>query len=236
MTAGKLKHKSLVEQVTDALMDLIDEKGLKPGDRLPSTTSMTNEFGVSRPVIREALKILEGRGIIQISNGRSAILQPMTSDILKSFFQRAVIYGEDNLREILEIRYGIEVQCAKLAAQRRTQEQVEELNNLIKQMRKQVNNPEVYTELDLQFHLVIADATKNQLMYFLVRSIRDTLRDMIREGLGHRLTEEERLLVQSTHEDIVKQIASGEVEAAGQAMAFHFEDAIRTIFYPKNGA
>lgn len=235
MSETKVAYKSLVEQVTDALMDRIEEEALRPGDKLPSTAALIADFGVSRPVIREALKTLEGRGIIQISNGRTAVIQPVTGEILRSFFKRAVVFEEENLREVLEIRYGIEVQCARLAAERRTEAHVEELQSLVRKMRGQLNQSEAYTELDLQFHQLIASATGNRLLYFLVRSIRDALRDMIREGLTHRLTDAELQLVQSTHEEIVRQIAAGKPEEAASAMAFHFDDAIRAIFEPIEG-
>jgi len=230
----KIGYKSLVEQVTDALISLIEDEGLRPGDKLPSTASMIEKFGVSRPVVREALKTLEGRGIINISNGRSAVIQPVTGDILKSFFRQAVIFEEDNLREILEIRYGIEVQSAKLAAERRTNEHLDGLHDLVEQMRVNLDHSEIYTELDLQFHQQIAAATGNTMLYYFVRSIRDALRDMIREGLSHRLTAEERMLVQTTHEEILRQIVKGNPQGAAEAMAFHFDDAIRAIFEPVN--
>lgn len=233
MSESKVGYKSLVEQVTEALMDRIEEEELRPGDKLPSTAVMMADFGVSRPVIREALKTLEGRGIIQISNGRTAVIQPVTGEILRSFFKRAVVFEEENLREVLEIRYGIEVQCARLAAERRTEKHVAELNELVREMRDQLYESETYTELDLQFHQLIAAATGNRLLYYLVRSIRDALRDMIREGLTHRLTDRELQLVQSTHEEIVAQIAGGHPEEAARAMAFHFDDAIRAIFEPR---
>ena len=230
MQTKKIRYKSLVEQVTDGMLELIETGGLKPGDRLPSTATLLVQFGVSRPVIREALKTLEGRGIIQISNGRSAVIQPVTADVLKTFFKRAVIFENDNLRDVFEVRYAIEVQSARLAAQRRSNEDVEVLNSLVCEMRRAMTDAERYTELDLEYHQRIADASGNQLITYMVHSIRDALRDMIREGLGHRLTSEERELVQTTHEDIVKEIAAMNEQGAVQAMAFHFTDAIRAIF------
>lgn len=234
MNPPKVLYKSLVDQVMDALIELIETRNLKPGDKLPSTLSLVKEFGVSRPVIREALKTLEGRGIIQSSNGRSAIIQPASGEILQEYFRHAVRLAPTNLQEVLEIRYGIEVQSARLAALRIQPEQLVELQNLVHHMRQHINNPETFTELDLHFHELIANATHNQLMKYLVSSIRDSLRDTIREGLAHRLNEDERLLVQTTHEKIVDAIASRNPEKAGAAMAFHFDDALRAIFEPQN--
>lgn len=223
-------HKSLVEQVTDELLDLIDENDLKPGDKLPSTAALVDAYGVSRPVVREALKLLEGQGVIQTSGGRNAVVRPVSGDVLRFFFKRVMTLEQKSYLEIVEVRYGIEVQCARLAAERRTPEQLDRLCSLVQDMQGQIDSPEVYAELDVKFHLAIARATQNTLLFHLVNSIRDALRDMIREGLAHRLTTGERKLVQIAHERIVQTIADQDGEAAAKAMAFHFDDAIRAIF------
>ena len=62
MMNTELVHKSLVEQLADALTARIETESMKPGDRLPSTAALVDDFGVSRPVVREALKILGGAG------------------------------------------------------------------------------------------------------------------------------------------------------------------------------
>jgi DNA-binding FadR family transcriptional regulator len=231
MTANKISHKSLVDQVVEAVVELIDAEDLRPGDRLPSTAHLIGEFGVSRPVVREALKALEGRGVIDISSGRTAIVRPMDSEPLQSFFQRAVALEDENLLEILEVRHGIEVQSARLAAARRTHAELAALQAVTQKMRDSIGSSEEYTELDVEFHLKIAGAAHNRMLYFLVESIRDVLRDTIEEGLRHRLTEEERQLVQSTHEEILASIEKQDADGAAKAMAFHFTDAIRAIFY-----
>ncbi len=97
-------------------------------------------------------------------------------------------------------------------------------------MRPQLDQPETYADLDVPFHLLIAQSTQNSLLYYLVNSIRDALRDMIREGLRYRINSEERKLVQLAHEHIVEAIAASDPDAAAKAMAFHFDDAIRAIF------
>ena len=226
----ELVHKSLVEQLTDVLTERIEAEALKPGDKLPSTAALTEEYGVSRPVVREALKILEGRGVIEMSSGRSAVIRPVTGEVLQSYFRRAMTVEHNNSLDILEVRYGIEVQCARLAAERRSDEELAGLKSLVEEMRTQLDQPESYADLDVSLHLLIAQSTQNTLLYHLVRSIRDALRDMIREGLAQRLTIQELELVQIAHERIVENIAASDPEGAARAMAYHFDDAIRAIF------
>lgn len=229
----KIEHKTLVDQVVEALLEWIEREDLRPGDSLPATARFVEEFGASRPVVREALKVLEGRGVIEIGNGRRAIIRPISSEVLHDYFQRAVSLSDENLLQILEVRHGIEVQAARLAAQRRSGEQLARLTDLVAKMGAAIDDSDSYTNLDLDFHLQIAAATQNRMLFYLVESIRDVLRDTIRQGLRHRLTAHERQLVQSTHEEIVAKIAAEDGAGAAEAMAFHFDDAIRAIFYPK---
>ena len=135
-----------------------------------------------------------------------------------------------SLRDVLEVRYGIEMQSARLAAARRTPAELAELQKLVAQMRVAIDDPEIYADLDVEFHLLIAEAAQNSLLYYLVSGIRDAFRDVVREGLRHRLNSGERKLVQIAHEQIVQKIAAQDADGVAEAMAFHFDDALRAIF------
>ena len=115
----KITRGTLADQVTDRLLEYIEAQHLQPGDLLPSETSLVTSFGVSRPVIREALKSLEGKGIIEIVNGKGALIRPIDSDPLRLFFRRAMQMEYGTMLELMEVRKGLEVQSAVLAAQRR---------------------------------------------------------------------------------------------------------------------
>src|SRR5512135_1083989 len=115
----KIPHGTLADQAADRLLEYIEAQHLKPGDLLPSETSLAGSFGVSRPVIREALKNLEGKGIIEIVNGKGALVKPIDSDPLRLFFQRAMHLEKDAIIDLMEVRKGIEVEAAVLAAGRR---------------------------------------------------------------------------------------------------------------------
>lgn len=225
----KLNRATLAEQIAQALGEQIDQ--LHPGDALPSTAELARQFEVSRPVIREALKSLQGRGMIDISNGKSAVVKPITGDMLRVFFQRAIAQERETLVELLEVRRGIEIQCALLAAERRTDEELTQMQAIVGQMAAQLGSPAAYAELDYQLHLQIAAATHNNMMFYLIESIREVSKDTIREGLRHRLTTEQFMKVQNAHESLVHQIAVQSPQGAAQAMAAHFDDAIQVVFY-----
>jgi GntR family transcriptional repressor for pyruvate dehydrogenase complex len=118
----QLRRDTLAEQVAERLISLIEHDELAPGTLLPAEGKLALEFGVSRPVVREALKVLAAKDIVAIANGKGAMVRPMTSAPLRDFFQRALRNRHSTSVELLEVRKGIEVQSATLAAQRRTVE------------------------------------------------------------------------------------------------------------------
>src|SRR5512140_2333475 len=130
----KLSRGTLAEQVTDNLLSFIESQHLKPGDLLPSETSLAGSFGVSRPVIREALKNLEGKGVIEIINGKGALVRPIDSDPLRLFFQRAMQLERSSMLELMEIRKGMEVQAAALAAERRDAKDLQDIRQVVETM------------------------------------------------------------------------------------------------------
>jgi GntR family transcriptional regulator, transcriptional repressor for pyruvate dehydrogenase complex len=226
----KLNRSTLAEQVAAALVERIEGDGLKPGDPLPSIARLAEEFSVSKPIIREALKTLEGRDLIEISNGRTPIVKPISSNSLRLFFERAVAINPRSLIELLEVRRGLEIQSVLLAAQNHSEAQAEEMRRLVEDMSVQLSKPEVYTELDVKLHLLIASASQNGLMFHLIQSIRDVLTDTVREGLRSRMNEEQRITVQTLHEEIVDAILKRDPAKASEAMAQHFDDAINAIY------
>src|SRR5262245_4098759 len=138
----KLRRETLAEQASQSLIEFIQTQNLKPGDVLPSEARLSVEFGVSRPIIREALKSLAGKGVIDIVNGRGAVVKPIDSETLSEFFERAMHENDNTIMELMEVRKGIEVQSAALAAQRRTPEELAKMSEIVTAMRQHLNDPD----------------------------------------------------------------------------------------------
>jgi DNA-binding FadR family transcriptional regulator len=230
---GKLHRETLAEQASANLMAYIQEQKLQPGESLPSEAELINEFGVSRQVIREALKSLQGRGIIEIVNGRRATVKPITPEILQTFFSRATDLDRNSIIELIEVRKGIEIQSAVLAAERRTEAELQQLEEIVKEMATQIGNLDTYISLDLKLHEIIATATHNSMFYHLIQSIRQACIDTIREGLLHRRTRQELERVQEMHETLIACIRTQDGKAAGEAMTIHFDEAIVALVSPE---
>jgi GntR family transcriptional regulator, transcriptional repressor for pyruvate dehydrogenase complex len=225
----RLRRDTLAEQVANELIALIEGDGLVPGMLLPSEASLAQEFGVSRSVVREALKALAAKDVIAIANGKGAVVRPMTSVPLRDFFQRALRNRHATAIELLEVRKGIEVQSAALAAQRRTAAELSELTGILPELGGALHDPSVFVTIDTRFHLLIAAATHNRMLSHLIESIREPMQDSMREVSRQRVTEQQHAFALTAHARIVDAIERAAPEAAGSAMAAHFDVAISLL-------
>ncbi len=224
-----LYRETLPQQIAQRLMEFIKSQNLEPGELLPSELKLAEDFGVSRPVVREALKFLAAQGFIDVVSGKGAVVRPVDDKLLRLFFQRAIQFASATFIELMEVRKPVEVQSAMLAAQRRTPEELARISETVVIMRKRLDDLEAYTDLDVEFHLLVAAATHNTTMYHLINSIRDALKDVIREGLRRRDTREQLERVQHLHEIILAAIECGDANKAGQAMTQHFDEAVTAL-------
>lgn len=226
----RVQRRTLAQQAAELIVLHIDKEHLVPGALLPSEAQLAGQFGVSRPVLREAMRLLEANGVVTVVNGRGAMVKPLGAEMLAAFFQRAARDRRDAIREVLEVRKGIEVECAALAAERRTLEQLEELNTLISRMRDSIDEMSVFNQSDLKLHLLIAQASGNRLFVLLVESLRGVIEESFTRRPSARATRTRVVTTQASHERIIAAIDAGDSAAAGAAMAEHIDDGIRFLF------
>jgi len=224
-----LSRATLPQQIVKTLLDYIANQNLQPGDILPSENTLAANFGVSRPVVREALKSLAGQGVVQIINGKGAVIRAVDDESLRRFFQRAVQLDQTTIVELMEIRKPLEVQSAFLAAQRRTPEESAQILATAAAMQEALHDLDLYADLDVRFHLQIVAATHNTMLVYLISSIREALKNTIQEGLRRMDTAEQLTGMQLTHQEIATAIDQGDTNAAGQLMTTHFDGAVMKL-------
>lgn len=157
-------------------MKYIQDRKLPAGASLPSELMLARTFGVSRPVVREALRALQGRSVVNLVNGKRAVVRPLDGKAFNDFFLRAMAESDFEIGvEMEEARNGLETQCAFLAATRRTDEQVRQLEEILGEMRVAIEKKKVYWHLNMSFHKTIAEASGNRLLHLLVGSLQDAL-------------------------------------------------------------
>jgi GntR family transcriptional regulator, transcriptional repressor for pyruvate dehydrogenase complex len=225
----RLEYQSLADQAKTSLLVYINERGLKPGDVLPPEGQLSAEFGVSRPVIREALKALEGMSIIQVLKGKGAIVRPLDNEQLVVFFDRALRVDSVTIGQLLEFREVIEAGGAMLAARRRTSTELDEIRQTAASMRDCLDQPDAYVDLDARFHLLITAACHNPLLLQVEESVREAVSGTIREGRRHLHDVEQADRIQAAHEELVRQLERRKPEGARRAMVAHFQLAAGVI-------
>ena len=225
----KLSYESLADQVKTHLLEYIHARGMRPGDVLPAEHKLAAEFGVSRPVIREALKALEGMSVVEVSKGKGAVVRALDKDPLVVFFNRALRVEYVTIAELLEFRRVIEAGCASLAALHRGPTEVADMETLIREMEESLSDADAYTELDARFHGLVADAAHNGLLLQVTESIREATTESIREGRRHVRSREQMERVQSLHQDLFRQIKRGNRTGARRAMNAHFDQAVDVL-------
>ncbi|USK31989.1 FadR family transcriptional regulator [Bacillus sp. F19] len=219
-----MKHnKRTYEIIVEQLREFFLNGDLKPGDKLPSERQLASKFNVSRTSIREALRMLELRGAIDIRRGGGSYIKstefPPSTEELSSVITKA----ESHLvYEMLELRRALEAESAYLAAQRANSADLEIIRKALDKMAASKNDVESGLESDLNFHLSIVRATHNSLFIELIQTMSEHMEDTIRTTRRHRLADSAR--AQDTldeHKRIYLAIASGNAVQARNLVEEH---------------
>jgi len=232
---GSAKTTGLVERVIDYLRDHVASEQLRPGAKLPSETTISVTLGVSRPVVREAMRALAATGLVEMAVGKRATIVSVDGEMISRVIKNAVLIGQAEARDILEMRRGIEIAMVALAAERRSDEDAAELFAIVSEMANHLGNAERYSSLDLNLHMTLARATANPLYPLLIEAFRQLIEASMLAGIERWSATPELRRVQDLHEAIVREVVAGDPAAAAAAMAQHFDDALAAILAPVVG-
>lgn len=211
------------ERIAKQVLDFIDLNRLSPGDRLPPERDLARNLQVSRPSMREALRILQTQGKVEIRHGQGTfVAQPQTTRQL----QAALLTADVGIEELFEMRQVFEIPAAGWAANRRTKEQLRLMRSTLNQLNllaQQVPaDYDVLQKLDAEFHLRIVEAAANR---FLNQSV-GVLQAMLNTSMETTLRLPGRIEESKhDHEAIFAAIESGDAEAAERAAALHIMGA-----------
>ena len=222
-------RRQLTETVIEQLMEQISSNGLQAGQKLPTEAELIEQFGVSRTVVREALRELNALDIVSLKQGKVTTVSAPTAAPLQNYFKFAVNGRAAGLREGFEIRRALEVEVAGLAAERASDNLLQELDNVTKRMRKSVKIEDQWVRDDLHFHVLIARCAGNQLMLNLV----EALSDVIQLGVRTLYEQSDLLDTEETyrrHATLSRAIRSRDSETARAAMIEHFRATEAKVF------
>lgn len=216
------------EIIYEEIAKMITSGQLKPGDRLPSERAMIEMFDRSRPTIREALRMLERNGFIQINAGSNGaeVRNPRNYNLQESL-KTAVNAGNISLEELSEYRIVSEVATAVWACSRRSEEDVSAMKELLKLSQTQIGNIIEFVTLDAEFHDLVAKAAGNSVSGLVNRALRSAnemymIRKM--ESLSPEIQLQMANKVQRQHTAVLDAIEKKDPVAAEKAMKNHMEN------------
>jgi GntR family transcriptional repressor for pyruvate dehydrogenase complex len=209
----------LAHRVADEISEMLVEGNMQPGDQLPSMADMETQLGVSHSVMREALRILESRGQVQIQHGKKVIVSANSAEALSVALASVLRLHASTLSHLMEYRRILEPAVAELAAERRTEQDMALMEAALKAAEGTPTTREVYVDADLAFHNALLNASHNpvlrnisdSIMYLMATSREITFRGPV-EGVQRALR---------AHRRICEVVVSGDAEGAREATLRH---------------
>jgi GntR family transcriptional regulator, transcriptional repressor for pyruvate dehydrogenase complex len=168
----------LYEQIVQQIEESVLKGTLKPGDQLPAERELAQQLGVSRTAVREAVKALREKGLVEAYSGRGTFITDGTTHAARQSFDLMVKIGQqESSANLAELRLILEPGIAALAAERIEEEYLTAMRDAVAVMDRSLNDPAAYIEADLDFHLALAEAAANPLILSLIDSIVGLLRE-----------------------------------------------------------
>ena len=212
----------------DQILNLIAEGRLKPGDRLPSERELVRQLEVSRTSVREALRALEAKGIIEVRPGSGSFIRGSGQEEAAPNWVPWLLAHRQEIMQLVELREALETRAAYLAATRASQEQIEVMKNAIDRMSEAIENDDadLTVQADKAFHESVAKACGNELMAYLLNSANEALADprgaiLSLPGRAAKSLAEHRLIWQA--------IANRNPEQAEAAVLHHIEGVVEDL-------
>jgi GntR family transcriptional repressor for pyruvate dehydrogenase complex len=168
----------LYEQIVQQIEESILQGVLKPGDQLPAERELALRFGVSRTAVREAVKALREKGLVEAYSGKGTFITNGTSQAIRQSLDLMVrISQNDGASHLAEVRMILEPEIAALASQRIEDQLLSTMREAVGTMDRSLHDPDGYIEADLDFHLALAEAAGNPVILSLLDSIVGLLRE-----------------------------------------------------------
>jgi len=173
---NKVKTKKVYMKIVEQVRDLIKEGRLKPGDKLPPEQILAEKFGTSRPSVREALSALEILGITESRGGKGNFIRDnLGSPLYEQRFKE--LEEEESPFELLEARKAVETEIVSLAAKKATKEDIADIYESLNKMKGAMMNIPRMMEFDREFHINIARAAHNNLLFSMMLHLNNLLKE-----------------------------------------------------------
>lgn len=211
----------LYEQVMAQLRDHVEGQGLRAGDRLPSERELAERLRVSRASVKQAIVVLEVQGLVESRHGGGVYLR---ADTLNPEPVATLVDRRRRLPDVIDAREAIETKLAELAALRRTDDDLAEIDAALDAMRAEIDKGALGEDGDRRFHTAVCAAAHSALLAEFMKEIRDGIAESRRESL-QQPNRPPRSLAQ--HRRIAEAVRAQDAVAAAAAMKKHLETVSR---------
>jgi GntR family transcriptional regulator, transcriptional repressor for pyruvate dehydrogenase complex len=214
------REPSLADRVASLMLETITSNRLRPGDSLPSERELGEQFGVSRTVIREAVRSLVAKGLIEVRTGSGIRVATLDGSAVRESLTH-FLRGNDGLdyQKVHEIRSVLEAQMAASAAERARPADIREISAALDRMTEAGKDVEMAAQADVEFHRALADATQNPLYAVLLDAIGNALIEVRKQTLMRGSL----VSALRSHREILDAVRRGDADAARSAMSAHLE-------------
>ena len=212
----------LLNRLTNYFADEVFSGRLNPGDKIESDRNLAEIFEVGRSAIREALKVLDVLGLIEIRPGQGTFLCNDGSNFFMIPLSWSLFLNTEQIESMLDVRYALEVMAARMAASRVQNKNLEELNDIFFKMYAAYHEQDynMFLELDMEFHLVISKCSENDVIHQLIRTIINFMRKVSSSGMANM---EQLQNIYDEHQKIYGFIIAHDQDGAENAMRVHLQ-------------
>jgi GntR family transcriptional repressor for pyruvate dehydrogenase complex len=214
------KQQTVAEAISAEILDLLRQKELKPGDKLPPERELAEMLGVSRPSLREALRALSIMKIVEVRQGDGTYVSALKPEDLVEHLEFVFMLDDSTMLQLFEARKIVEPGNVSLAAQRITDEELALLRAWLEESERSVHDPEAFMLADIEMHELITRAARNPLLERFMASI-STLGRASRHKTAHMAGVTQKTL--EDHRQIVAALEARDPWAASAAMLRHLE-------------
>jgi GntR family transcriptional regulator, transcriptional repressor for pyruvate dehydrogenase complex len=227
----QIRPKKIYEEVAETIHEMIRKGQLLPGERLDSVQQLAENFQVGRSAIREALSALKAMGLVEMKQGEGTFIREFDVDQINFPLSTAILMNKKDVFDLLEVRKIIETGAAMAAANRRTEDHLQKMEEILKDMMVVQGDEELGEKADLQFHLAIAEASGNIMLANLLNQVSElmveTMKETRRLWLYSKQTTTSKLFLE--HVEIFEAVKDKDAERARLGMRTHLENVEKIL-------
>lgn len=216
----------IVKQIEDAILS----GELKAHDRLPSERELQQIFGVGRASVREAIRVLESAGLVEVRTGAVSggiFVKPLSTATTVDGLQRLFLLEKISERELVEFRQAVEGITGYWAARRASDEDIKRIQEIVDRTEPGDIRWDEFHNADVEFHIAVAEAAKNRLNLIVMKAVRQTMTRVMRNVFKNLMTRQKaRAAIIEEHRAILEAIRKRDPELARELMISHI-----TVFY-----